>query len=145
MPAECPNERSAQWRVTAVMNRIRITFVALLPALWLLASGQFLFDSSGNGAATTGGCHSQCVLEGGKHCLSHPPSASDISARGIRSRVGKHSGKSDLICLEPISCSAWPRSAIACFTVHTSSPALATGWQFACRAAPNPRAPSFAS
>jgi len=139
------NERAGHSPVESLMNRAKLGFVALLPVLWLLGSGESLLASCEE-CGVMGSCGSASLLDGGKPCPSQPISGSDAAASTVHSRVVKHTGKSSLTPCENIcrSCSL-PSKAIAHVAPRKSSPDLATTWQFACRAALDPRAPSFAS
>ena len=140
-----PNERSRRAVVKPAMDRVKITLVALLPALWLLASGQSFFDPR-DSCANPAPCNSTCTSEDGKPCPSHPLYSPDISARPVRSRLGPQVGHSNLLPLEPISASyAVERAPQTLSAQRESPPAVATSWQFACRAALDPRAPSSVS
>ena len=139
------NEHSGHSPVECLMNRAKLGFVALLPVLWILASGESLLASC-DGCNSTGLCGSQSILDGGKPCPSQPLSGSDAAASTVHSRVVKHSGKSSLTPSENI-CRTFSlqSNAVARPAPRTSPPGLATSWQFTCRAALDPRAPSFAS
>ena len=140
-----PNERSPRTPVKPAMDRVKITLVALFPALWLLTSGQSLLDPR-DSCANPAPCNSTCTCEDGEPCPSHPLGSPDISARPVRSRLGPQVGHSNLLPLEPISPSyAVERTPQTVFAQRESPPALATSWQFACRAALDPRAPSSVS
>src|SRR6266404_1748651 len=97
-----PNERSPRTAVKPAMDRVKITLVALFPALWLLASGQSLLDPR-DSCANPAPCNSTCTAEDGKPCPSHPLCSPDISARPVRSCLGPQVGHSNLLPLEPIS------------------------------------------
>jgi len=140
-----PNERAGHSPVECLMNRTKLGFVALLPVLWLLASGESLLASCCE-CGGTGLCDSQSIRDSGNRCPSQPISGSDAAVIAVHSRVLKHSGNGSLtpcenIC-QPFSLQS---NAVARLAPRTNSPNLATSWQFACRAALDPRAPSFAS
>ena len=140
-----PNEGSPRTPVKPAMDRVKITLVVLFPALWLLASGQSLLDPR-DSCATPAPCNSTCTSEDGKPCPSHPLCSPDISARPVRSRLGPQVGHSNLLPLEPISPSySVERTPQTVFAQRESPLALATSWQFACRDALDPRAPSSVS
>ena len=139
------NERAGNSSVECLMNRAKLGFVALLPVVWLLASGESLLASCAE-CGGTGFCDSQSILGNGKRCPPQPLSGSDAAASGVHSRILKHSGKSSLTPCENICRSSSLQSnGVARLTPHANSPNFATSWQFACRAALEPRAPSFAS
>ena len=139
------NERVGHSPVECLTNRAKFGFVALLPVLWILASGESLLASC-DGCNSTGLCDSQSIVDGGKPCPSQPLSGSDAAPSAVHSRVVKHSGKSSLTPSEDI-CRTFSlqSNAVARPAPRTSPPDLATSWQFTCRAALDPRAPSFAS
>jgi hypothetical protein len=143
--ARAPNEQSSCDPVKRVMDRTKIAFVALLPALWLLVCGQGL-------SAQCIDCSKEvsrdqtCTLLSCKYCPSDAVSSQDISARRAPSRPGK-SGNTNATLLSPISrphAVEHASLALSC-PRRESRAALATCWQFACRAALDPRAPSSIS
>lgn len=140
------NERSERCNVKAVMDRVKITLVSLLPALWLMSSGQYFLDPCGN-CATARTHDSTFAFESGQHCPSNAKSSIDLSARRANSRVGSHSAKTIFPLVEPVVGSqVHDRRFLATFSSSSESPrALATRWQFDYRAAPEPRAPSSVS
>ena len=144
MTARFTSERVGHSPVECLMNRGKLTLVAFLPVLWLFASGESLLASCDE--CGTRICDSQSILNGGKGCPAQPLSNSDAAASALHSRILKHSGKSSLTPCENIcgSVSLQPQ-AVAHLAPRTNSLDLATSWQFACRAALDPRAPSFAS
>lgn len=141
-----PNERSPKAGVQSAMDRMRITLVALFPALWLLASGQSLADSCGT-YGNPAPCNSTSTVDCSKPCPALPVCSPDISARPVRSRLSPQAGSGNLLPFHPVSPSyAFERTAPAVCAQREESPlALAASWQFACRAALDPRAPSFVS
>src|SRR5258705_1863614 len=125
------------------MDRVKVTLVALLPALWLMASGQCFADPRG-GRETISARDSKFAFESGKHCPSNEPCSTDLSARRAKARIGSHSAKGNPFFIEPIAHSqvTHPRFSGNFSSVREGPLALATHWQFDCRAAPEPRAPS---
>lgn len=140
------NERSERCNVKAVMDRVKITLVSLLPALWLMSSGQCFLDPRGNSAAPDP-CDSTSAFESGQSCPSNTHSSIDLSARRSNPRVGSHSAKTNFPFVEPVVGSpAHSRRFLATFSSYSKAPlALTTRWQFDYRAAPEPRAPSSVS
>lgn len=140
-----PNEQSSQDPVKRVMDRTKIAFAALLPALWLLLCGQGL-------SAQRIDCSKEisrdqtCTLQSGKYCSSDAVLSQDITARRASSRLGK-SGNSNTTLLNPISRPhTLEHASLVIRSPRRESPlALATCWQFVCRAALDPRAPSSIS
>src|SRR5882724_11568897 len=129
--------------VKRLMERVKVTLVSLLPALWLMSSGQYFLDPCGN-FVTASACDSTFAFESGQHCPSNAESSIDLSPRRANSRVGSHSAKTHFPFAEPVVDSqADYRRLLANFSPQRKAPlALATRWQFDCRAAPEPRAPS---
>jgi hypothetical protein len=128
------------------MDRVKVTLVALLPALWLMASGQS-FTGRCPSCASASSRDSTLALESGQCCPSDAAGSVGLSALRANPRIGAHSAKSNFRPLEPIDYSqAFNR------TLFANSPsqrdgliALAVRWQFDCRAASEPRAPSLVS
>jgi hypothetical protein len=137
-------ERRAKQAVKASMSRFKIALVALLPGLWLLA-GQSLIEPSLD-CAVGGVLDSNHALDGSKFSHTYPPFSSDVSTRVIHSRSGKISGKTSSLPFEFLSGvqTATAFSAAPSILFH-NPPELASSWQFACRAAPEPRAPTSLS
>jgi hypothetical protein len=127
------------------MDRVKVTLVSFLPALWLMASGPCLVDPCGN-CATVSTCGSAFAFEKGKHCPSSGTSCIDVSALPSGARMGSHSVKGNLFCVQPTTGSVVDRRFLANFSFDREGAlALATRWQFDCRAAAEPRAPSSVS
>ena len=138
-----PNDCSMHWTATPVASRAKLAFVALVPALWLVACGQSLLIACDD---PTGCSHSQCGLDADKDCHSMPLSCSDDAVRVTRSRVVNFFGKSSLTFWGDGSTSSSARPpVVARLASNLKSPELATFWQFACRAALEPRAPCLVS
>ena len=145
MPTPNPNERSRKRAVKTVMNRVKLSLVALLPAFWLLASGQSLLDPC-DICASRGFDVSKSTFEGGKQCPLHSVCSFDTAARPVKSRIGPQVPKGKFMPLEPIARSHAVERTPTLVSAQRESPiALATCWQFACRAALDPRAPSSIS
>src|SRR5258705_74975 len=137
-----PDERSHIGGVEPMMDRVKVTIAALLPALLLLASGQYLL---GDVHASCNSSASTCTIQDGSNCDSHPLCPLDTTARLINLRLAKHFGKAYPQVQEPISSTiTLERSIRAAFT-ENQSPSSSSTWLFACRAASNPRAPSSGS
>jgi hypothetical protein len=145
--AQIGNERCERWVVKADMDRVKVALVSLLPVLWLMASGQYFADPCG--ACPTGGApDSKFALESGKHCPSNEATSSiDLSARRANARIGSHLAKANFFPAEPTTNSrSVDRRFLTDFSSSREGPrALATRWQFDCRAASEPRAPSSVS
>ena len=136
------NERAARRPVKAVMYRMKIGLAGLLPALLLIASGHAFLLSCDECAASSI-CDSQAMLDGDSRCPVQPFSGSDPAVTAIHLRAGKHSSKCSSTSCEPI-CRSFLHEppAVTDLVSRVKSPDLATSWQFACRAALEPRAPS---
>ena len=139
-----PNKQSRKTAHKPGVDRLKITLVALFPALWLLTSTHSVHGSNGaSGSAVQD--RSTCNAECGKPCGSRPLSA-DISAPPFRSRFGSQMPESTSPPLkaEFPSC-AIERVPVPVFAQRETLLTLARSWQFACRAALDPRAPSSVS
>jgi len=118
------NEHSGHSPVECLKNRAKLGFVALLPALWILASGEPLLASC-DGCNSTGLCDSQSIVDGGKPCPSQPLSGSDAAPSTVHSRVVKHSGKSSLTpCENKCRTFSLQSNAVAHLAPRTNSPDL---------------------
>jgi hypothetical protein len=128
------------------MDRVKVTLVALLPALWLMASGQSFLNPCAHCASATSR-DSASAFESRHSCPSGAAGSVDLSARRANPRIGAQSAKSNFPPFEPINGSqAFDRT----FPANSSSQregliALAVRWQFDFRAASEPRAPSLVS
>jgi hypothetical protein len=140
------NERPESDVVKALMDRMKVTLVALLPALWLMASGQYFLDPCGNCPAASAS-DSSFAFEKGQHCSSNEAGSIDLSARRTNLRVGAQSAKSNFFPVGPtVGSNSVSQRFSAVLSSNREGPlALATRWQFDCRAAPEPRAPSSVS
>jgi len=128
------------------MDRVKVALASLLPVLWLMASGQDLADPCG--ACPTGSaCDSKFAFENGKRCPANEGSSTELSTCRANTRIGSHSAKGNLFFVEPTDGSeAVGRRFLADFSSLREGPrTLVTRWQFDCRAAPEPRAPSSVS
>jgi len=140
-----PNERSSRDPVKGVMDRTKIAFAALLPALWLLLCGEGLSAQCVDWS--NGTCRDpSCTLQNGKHSSLAVVSSPDVTARRATSRLGK-SGNGNTSSVNAVSRAyAVEHAPLAiCSARRQSPPDLATRWQFDCRAALDPRAPSSVS
>ena len=130
--------------VKAAMDRVKITLVVLLPALWLMASGQRFLDPCANCTSASVWAHS---FKGGNPCPSAETGSVDLSARRANSRISSQPPKPNFFSLERIGRSESLHDQF--FAYYPSNReglnALAIRWQFDCRAAPEPRAPSSVS
>jgi hypothetical protein len=129
----------------AVTNRVKLALAVLMPALWLFASGQSLL-AYGDECTFAGVDSSQASLDSGKSFPHQPFCGSDAAAMGVHARLVKHLGKGSPSYREHF-CSLdflLPLTA-ALRAARENSPDLVSSWQFACRAALDPRAPSCIS
>jgi len=144
MPEQNLSERTTHQAVQPSMSRVKITLVALFPVFWLLA-GQSVLDFCAD-CTILDAADSKAALSTGKKCNSHTPFSSDISKHAVRSRIGKIAAKIQLLPAELTSRSnSDEASSSAHSELPSAPPALAASWQFACRAALEPRAPSSVS
>ena len=143
--ARTPNEQSSCNPVKGVMDRTRIAFAALFPVLWLLLCGQGLSAQCVDCSKEISS-HQTCTLLSCQHCPPDAVSSQDIPARRAPSRLGK-SGNTNTALLSPISRRPTAEHApLAIRSPRRESPlAVAMCWQFVCRAALDPRAPSSIS
>ena len=128
------------------MDRVKVTLASLLPVLWLMASGQSFADPCG-GCPTKAPCSSTVALENGQRCPSNEASSTDVSTWRANARIGSHSSKGNPLFVEPTDRSeAVSRRFLVDFSSFREGPGvLATRWQFDCRVASEPRAPSSVS
>ncbi len=128
------------------MDRVKITFVALLPALWLISSGQGFLDPCGN-CASASAEDSSGVFQSGQHCPSSAAGTVDLSSLRANPRIGAHSPRIPISPFQLIGRSpALHRVASDNFSSQPQAAlALAARWQFDFRAASEPRAPSLLS
>jgi hypothetical protein len=129
------------------MDRVKVALVSLLPVLWLMASGQSFAEPCRN-CATANKADSKFALESGRRCPSHEATASiDLSVRRAKARIGSQSAKTSFFPVEPTigSQSVDGRFSSGFSSFHDGACALAVRWQFDCRAASEPRAPSSVS
>ena len=139
------NEQSSRDSVKRVMDRTRIAFAALLPALWLLLCGQALSAQRidcPNEACTD----PTCTFQNGKHSSFDAVSSPDLTARRATSRLGKSgNGNTDLVTAVSREYGV-EHASLAIRSARPQGPSgLAARWQFDCRAALDPRAPSSIS
>ena len=127
------------------MDRTKIAFAALLPALWLLLCGQGI--SAQCIECSNGTCRDPlCTLQNGKHSSLAVVSSPDVTARRATSRLGKpDNGNTSLVNAVSRAYAVEPASLAIRSARRQSPPDLATRWQFDCRAALEPRAPSSVS
>src|ERR1041384_7424039 len=123
------------------MDRAKITLIALLPALWYMASGQHFLAPCGNCPATSRS-DSSFTFQNGQHCSSTKSDFIDLSARRTNLRIGSQSAKGNSFLAEPtITSQPVSRQFVAVLSPNREGIlTLATRWQFDCRAAPDPRA-----
>jgi hypothetical protein len=130
--------------VKALMDRIKIAFAAIFPAVWLLLCGQALSAQRMDWSKETSRDHPG-TLQGCKPCSPDALISQDATARRAPSRLGK-SGNANTLFVNPISRShAVERMPIPLSAQRESPFGLATCWQFVCRTALDPRAPSSLS
>ena len=142
MASKHKTERSGHGFVEALMNGGKHALVILLSALWLCASGQSLLapcDSCRTGASAS----PNHILDAGKSCPCSPFSNSDFAGTAIHSGVTKHLGKAGpIVCENACRSSVLAAPADIQCSLRHSAQDRATSWQFVCRAALDPRAPS---
>ena len=144
---ECLNksnsERHEKYKVKASMST-KFSFIGLLSALCLLASGYSGFGSCNDCAPASQ--DRAAAFESAKHCSLSSFFSSDLSARRFSSRNGQQIGKSDVPLVESAWSSHIVERDIAILCPRLDGPlSLISSWQFACRAALDPRAPSSRS
>ena len=128
-----------------VAQRTRFALVALLPAFCLIVSGQTAFVSCDNCSATIfDSC--DCTIQAWKHSPRGSEACLDLSVGRLASRTGKQSGRNVMLPDLILGSSCAEQSSLA--EPATQRPrgfAVTPPWQFDCRAAGEPRAPSFLS
>jgi len=136
------NEQCSRDPVKPVMDRTRIALASFLPALLILLCGQSL-PAQCIDCAKKNSTFQACTLQKGEHFSSDVVSSTDITPRRATSRPGK-AGHNNAPTLDPISrFHQVEQVPLAICSARRESPlALATSWQFACRTALQPRAPS---
>lgn len=139
-------KRSAGSGVKRSMDRVRIIFVVVVPALWLVTSGQWFV---GRGGSCIDGlvCVWASGCQRGERCPAKKVYSFEQSARPINSRIQTQSGPDNLPLLGTVS---YPAVLVltplaAGFPGPEGPAALAKWWQFEWRTAREPRAPSSAS
>lgn len=129
--------------VKPIVDRAKITLGCILPALFLLICSQSLAASCERCGAEPQ-ADSTYSLQDGRHVPVHTPSPSDATVRHGSWRIVKLSKTQPLTFL-PIR--HWRTAVAAPLDLssprHQSPTALVTRWQFDCRTAWDPRAPSF--
>jgi hypothetical protein len=140
---EAAFERFGRSFVQAIVDRAKITLACIVPAFCLLICAESLAASCDR-CGSEPGTESTYSLQDGRHPPLHRPLSSDAAVRHGILRTGKLS-KSQPLTFLPIRHS---RTAVAAplelsSPRHESPPTLVTRWQFICRAARDPRAPSF--
>src|SRR5439155_15891736 len=117
-----------------------VIVASFLPTLWLVTSGQCLLDP-------VGPCAWISASESGKGSHSKHARSFLSAARPINLRIGTQSGPDKAPSLETISCGRIFELAHLAISSPGSEGtlALARRWQFDCRTALEPRAPSSVS
>jgi hypothetical protein len=133
------NGRADTHSIEPMMDRVKVAVAALLPALLLLASGQYLV-SDAHASCLTG--VSGYAIQKGKTRDSHPVCAPGITARVLSLRVARHFEKTHPQFQEPITAALAPERRLRSALTENQGPSSSSTWHFACRAAGNPRAPS---
>ena len=142
-PNKSNSERHKNYEVKASMST-KFSFIGLVSALCLLASGYSGFGSCNDCAPATQ--DRAAAFESAKHCSFSSIFSSDLSARRFSSRNGLQTGKSDVPLFESTYSSHTVERDIAILCPRPYGPlSLVSSWQFACRAALDPRAPSSRS
>ncbi len=150
-PAQVNHQTAALIRIftgpaAGGMDRVRIIFAVVVPALWLITPGPF---SLAQFSSCTGGTQ-VCAFWPGASAARHAPATilytRGPSSRFSNARVQTHTGPEDL---PPLDAASYPPP-LAAVPLTISWPnsdllALANSWQFDWRAAPQPRAPSTVS
>jgi hypothetical protein len=144
-------ERPTRWIAESPMNGARYALVILLSVISLFAYGQPLFASCEDCRTTSligsviAGDLSPSALGSDHNCPPSPFSTSDPGTSTYL-RILKHSAKARIFFWAH-TCPAIPlHPPAACQTAPSkSAPAPSTSWQFVCRAALDPRAPTFFS
>lgn len=117
--------------------------MVLAPALLFLTGGSVLFAS----CDSPGGSETSDLFAAftAGHCVSLPVDSPDLIAHSTHLRNGKHPQRPDPLPFRFMCRSAEVERPITPVRSVDTSNELAVCWQFACRAAAQPRAPSFVS
>jgi hypothetical protein len=137
------SERTLIRVVKASMSRVMIICVAVVSALRML-TGQCALETQ-SGFASPGSLQSTFAFDNANVGRSSSPFSADISARVAHSRIGKIPGKITPLPSDPLCRLHSVPATTALAALRLPRPALASCWQFACRAAPEPRAPASVS
>ena len=135
-------ERSTARPVKIDMDRVKVAFIAIVPALLFIAAAPVAFGASNH-------CRLSCFTGSAfraRPCAAFPIDSRDIVAHPAHVRYGKYLPRAPLQPFQPVPSFSEVKSPQAAFywLVHSSRP-LSVPWQFFCRAAAQPRAPSFVS
>jgi hypothetical protein len=137
-------ERRLSGRVKVHVTRVKITFVALLPAFCLVVMGQVVLVPCGNcGWIVT--CESPASVRGSKECPSQPLPVADSVISAVHSRLAKQSFKAGgtEATLSGNDLQIQPG-----FSAHVelpTEPDITSHWLATCRKALPARAPCFVS
>lgn len=127
------------------MHRVRILFGSLLPALWLLATGQCCLDWPGN-CGGEDGCVTSMVASRQNQRLPAQAGSGSFQQflRSWNRRPWTHTGPDGTVpfLFATVALIPAPREADARLSRSELVPGLTTGWQFRWRTALEPRAPS---
>jgi hypothetical protein len=140
-------EHSPAGPVQNTMCRIKIMLVSLLPVLGLVAASCASADVSGGGTSYGYRTSISAAAGHGNHGSAPDFSLSKQALRNPGRRAGMSSHPDGKSLLAAVSASGLARlqPASVSFRVVAAPPELVRGWQFLCRTASDPRAPSTVS
>ena len=136
-------ERNSVAGVKPAMRPVKAMLVALLPVMWLMASGHGAYDDGNQDIDLAARKRISAAIDG-QHKIFHAASSSNLSARRINRRFGIQFGpdsspNAETSYLSPLF---GERCAGRRIPFSSAPPGLAETWQFKWRAALEPRAPS---
>ena len=126
------------------MNRVKFTFVALLPAFCLVVMGQVILVPC-DGCGWIVPCESRASVDRAKECPSQPLPVADSAIGAVHSRLVKQSFKTgDTEGTLAASALVAPAQ-LDLVTAFPANPDISAHWLVTCRKALPPRAPCFVS
>ena len=148
MIAEKNDEHIGRIPVKPAMVRARIALTILFPAVWLLAAAQSSSGKTSLHSISPAAAEFSSQLRSGHANSANPFAGADTAFRPGNARLFKHLNKpanSSAHCVPGSIRGEDSAFRNSFFLSLTRSTPLANRWQFDCRAALDPRAPSLAS
>jgi len=140
---ERPHKHEVELKMS---RRIRVTFIAVMPALFLLASA----DSFGSSSIRCIRANGHCLFSAQGHGKQKSATAESAFAQNLHRfgrRINGKSGADEFASPTDLAHSPTcaPRPRILARVLSTNIPELTQSWQFLWRTALEPRAPSSVS